>query len=274
MRRPHLTLFATLLSGLTCCAVSAQRPSPTARLQSARALYYNPAAAGLESFSCRVQPDWKAILTQATHAPVTDDNLFLVHLNSVQISTIDRLSGLGELHWHNTATPDEKFAASANEMQLSVSQMFQGIYQSWNAYLDGSMFPYGDTTATSDAAGGVHVKYVQSKMATEEIYDKNMLLTEARFATDGLAVIAIPTFTDTPDGPIISSVTSELRQPPSAAPMHTVLSATYQTVDKYRIPASFHFEIKNVASFDFALNECTVNGPETTIEPAARPDTT
>ena len=193
MRRPHLTLFATLLSGLTCCAVSAQRPSPTARLQSARALYYNPAAAGLESFSCRVQPDWKAILTQATHAPVTDDNLFLVHLNSVQISTIDRLSGLGELHWHNTATPDEKFAASANEMQLSVSQMFQGIYQSWNAYLNGSMFPYGDTTATSDAAGGVHVKYVQSKMATEEIYDKNMLLTEARFATDGLAVIAIPT---------------------------------------------------------------------------------
>lgn len=270
MPRPCLTLLAALLPTLTWYG-DAQQPSPAVRLNSARALYYNPTTSGLESFSCRVQPDWKAILGQATHAPVTDDNSFLAYLNSIQISTIDRLRGLGELRWHNTVTPDPTFAASATKMQVSVSQMFQGIYQSWNAYLNGNMFPSGDPKATADASGKVHVKYVQNKTVTDETYDKDMLLTEAHVATDALAVTAMPTFTDTPDGRIISSVTSELHQPPSAPPMYTVLSATYQTVDKYRIPASFHFEIKNLAAFDFALTDCRVNPPETTLAPADRP---
>lgn len=268
--RPHLSHivgFAVLC--LIVRPAFSQKQSPTERLIAARALYYTPTTAGLKSFGCRVSFDWKTFLTNVTGKEIQDDNAFLQYLVAGQMSVKDELRGSGELQWSTTAVPAKGLEDSATKMQKGLGEMFDGFFQSWNGYLNGTMVPVPDKTVTlTPVAEGLHLHGAYDKMVIDEDYDKNMLLTQAHVVTPEMDVIATPTFTDTPDGRLVAEIHNEVRQPVSAPPAYADISVVYQQVGAYRLPGTIHYGVKNVAQMDFKLSDCTVNS-ETAHPPAS-----
>lgn len=267
MLRRSLLLPAILACVLARPAI-AQTPALDQRLLMARSLYYTPTTAGLHTFSCTVSTDWKAFLTKASGNDVPDDNPLLVYLSSAHMTISDALSGEGKLQWSNPAVPAASIAESSAKMQEGLSQMFSGFFDSWNAYLNGTMVPAADKTTKLTAVNdGIHLHAVDGKITVDEDFDKNMLLTRAHVLTGDTDVDATPTFTDTPDGRVVVEIDSAVRQPSTAPPMLVGISVTYQNVATYRIPETIHYEVKNVAQLDFKLGDCTVNPSPTFSSP-------
>jgi hypothetical protein len=176
------------------------------------------------------------------------------------MSVRDDLRGDGKLEWSNAAVPAESLADSAAKMQQGLTVMFSGFFQSWNAYLNGSMVPPPDkSTKLTVVADGIHLHGASGKMTIDEDFDKNMLLTKAHVLTDEMDVDAVPVFTDTPDGRVIAEIHNEVRQPISAPPMLLSISVVYQSVSNYRIPELIRYGVKNVARMEFKLTDCTIN---------------
>src|SRR6266702_575909 len=253
---------ALLLAAVVCLApqaIQAQVKTPTDRLLAARALYYTPTTAGLKSFHCDLVTDWKGILSRSSGKDIPDDNPFLKYLQSAHVFVTDDLNGAGTLEWSNTAVPAEGLADPASKMRDGVTQMISGFFTSWNGYMNGSMVPApAPTDVVSATTDGIHVHGSSDTMTVDEDFDKNMLLTQAHVVTPDLDAIAYPTFDDTTDGRIVSSFRTDLKQPVTAPIVQLNIAVIYQTVSSFRIPASLHYDLKNVGQFDFTLSGCSV----------------
>lgn len=239
---------------------SAQSAKPEVRLTAARAMYYTPTTTGMESFSCKVSVDWKQVLTHLSGKDVQDDNPILKYFNSLQLNTRDKLRGEGSLDWSSADAPPQSIAAPVTQMRQGIQDMFSGFYKSWNAYLNGSMVPFPDkTTQLTAQQSGIHLHAATGAIMLDEDYDQNMVLTGVHVVMENQEVTANPTFTKTPDGLLVSQIRSEVHQPATAPPTYVNLGITYQPVGGYQIPATIHYDVKNVLQMDFNLNDCTVN---------------
>ena len=249
------------LSLLLLCAVaaSAQQNNATDRLLKARALYYTPTTAGLKSFHCAVGFDWKKFLNAFSTTPVADDNPALIYLKSTKLSVLDDLSGKGELIWTDTVVPPEAFADGSTKMQGGMKQMFDAYFQSWNAYMNGSMVPAPDkSVAVTSDGDGVQLRGLLPNQTLVEKFDKNMLLTETHVADAKTDEVDKPTFAQTPDGLVLSGIHGVTRQPPTAAPSEIEIATTYAKVGVFQLPATVNFSVKNVGTFLFSLSGCEV----------------
>lgn len=250
-------------STATAPAPKPAAPAPSAantRFMTARALYYTPTAQGLKSFKCSVDFDWKDFLSRyANGAEIKDDNPFLQYLHTVHLSINDDLNGEGKLEWTASGAPPAGKEDSAAKMKEGMEQMMVGFFSSWNAYMNGNMVPIPDSTTTIvETPDGFRLHAASPGTEVTELFDKNLLLTEAHVVQPANDVYAYPTYTDTPDGRVVSAVRTVFRQPPTAPPAELNIRITYTPVQGFRVPATLGYELKNVGSFDFKFSDCSV----------------
>ncbi len=248
---------ALLVVCLTPHSGVCQTTALESRLVTARALYYTPTTAGLESFSCKVSVDWKGVLGAASGKEIADDNALLVYLNAVQLTLSDKLRSSGSLDWFETATPTGPAKDAAAKMKEGLGQMVSGFFTSWNPFLNGTMVPAPDKTTTLTPQNkGMHLHAEQGQSILDEDYDQNMLLTSIHAVSGAIDAKIVPVFTDTPDGRIISSVQGEYRQPATAPPVYLTMDIEYGEVNGYRLPSQIHYAVKNVLQMDINLSNC------------------
>jgi hypothetical protein len=257
MRNPSRALS---LSALFLCAVAATaQQKPSDRLISARSLYYMPTTSGLKSFHCAVAFDWKVFLNNFSKTPIGDDNPALVYLKTTKLSVIDDLNGKGEFVWTDTTVPPEAFADGSTKMQGGMRQMFDAYFQSWNAYMNGSMVPVPDDSLAVTADGeGVQVRGLLPNQTLTEKFDKNMVLTETHVVDASTDEYDYPVFTNTPDGRMLTSIHTISKEPPTAPASVLDIVTTYAKVGAFQLPATVKFSVKDVGDFLFTFNTCEV----------------
>jgi hypothetical protein len=231
----------------------------SAKLSAARALYYTPTTKGLQSFHCAVDFDWKDMLTRYSGGAVPDDNPFLQYLRSVHLGITDDLKGSGQLDWTTAGSPPAGQEDSAAKMKDGMQQMMAGFFSSWNAYMNGNMVPAPDATTTvTETPDGMRMHASATDTDVTELFDKNMLLTQAHVVQSTSDVYAYPTYIDTPDGRVVSAIRTVFRQPPTASPGELTLNISYAPVQSFRLPQTLNYELKNIGSFAFKFSACSV----------------
>ena len=256
MPRKILCLLALALVSIPLLS---QDKADRDRLTLARAQYYTPTASGLKSFHCDASIDWKAMLTRFGGADVPDDNPALRFLGTVHLAVSDDLHGKGSLEWTNTADVPDARKDSIQQLQSGLQTSVAGFFQSWNAYMNGSMVPVPDKSVTITKSGdGLHLSGAANDLKFDEDFDQNTLLTQALVVTPNLRVLATPTFTRTPDGLVVSSVMSEVHQPPTAPEADVTYRIEYAKVSSYQIPSHVVFDIKNTGVIEIGFSACTV----------------
>lgn len=240
------------------------------RLFAARAQYYTPTAKGLKSFYCGAAIDWKALLTRFGGIEVPDDNPYLKYLQTVHLSVVDQLRGNGSMEWSDTGAPPEGKQEAVKQLRDGLQTMTGGFFQSWNAYMNGTMVPFPDQGVEITTTGeGIHLHGTPNNSTFDEDFDKNMLLTQVVVDAPEVKVVALPTYVRTDDGLVISSVTSQVNQPPSAPPMEVTFRVEYAAVDSFQIPSRVVYDIKNVGVFEIGFNTCQVSVADPPQKPPA-----
>lgn len=263
-----LLLFASLCHAST--TLLAQSKDPRSRLTAARALYYTPTASGLKSFHCDAAIDWKSMLTRVTGVDIPDDNPALKFLLTVHLSVDDDLKTHGSLGWTSDTEPPENKAAAIKQIREGLETSVSGFFQSWNAYMNGSMVPIPDSSLTvTDTPEGVHLSGKSAGSSFDEDYDKDMLLTKVLVVNPDMKVSATPTFDSTEDGLLVSSVTSVVNQPPTAPPAQAIFRIDYLKAETFQIPAHVVFDIKNTGVIEIGFNSCHVSVADWARKPSA-----
>jgi hypothetical protein len=256
---PHKSLCLVALTCLSCTSLLAQDKDARKRLIAAHAQYYTPTASGLKSFQCEASIDWKTMLTRASGIEIRDDNPALQFLQTVHLAVADDLHGRGSLDWSSPTEPPENKKATIKEIQDGLQTSVSGFFQSWNAYMNGSMVPLPDSTVNVTTSGdGVHLSGISKDTTFDEDYDKNTLLTQVQVVTPNLKVLAKPTYTSTGDGLLVSAVSSQVHQPPTAPEMDVTFRIEYAKVDSYQIPSHVVFDIKNTGLIEIGFKDCKV----------------
>jgi hypothetical protein len=259
---------------MTClCGTSsilAQEKAASDRLFAAHAQYYTPTVNGLKSFHCEATIDWKALLTRLSGSEIPEDSPFLKYLRTVHLSVVDQLRGKGSMEWSDTAAPPEGKEENVKQMRDGLQTMMGGFFQSWNAYMNGTMVPFPDKSVEVTTAGnGIHLHGALEHGTFDEDFDKNMLLTQAVVDTHEMKVVAVPTYMRTDDGLVVSTVASQVNQPSSAPPTEVTFHVDYAAVDSFRIPSHLIYDVRNVGVIEFGFNTCQVSVVDSQLKPAA-----
>lgn len=264
--KPSLLLLIGFVSGASALA---QDSAARNRMFAAHAQYYTPTASGLKSFQCETTIDWKATLGRFSGTEISDENPFLKYLQTVHLSVTDQLKGKGTMEWTSASAPPAGKEEGANEMRDGFQTMVAGFFQTWNQYMNGSMVPLPDSSVTVTRAGdGVHLSGTTNDTKIDEDFDKNMLLTQVLVVSPATKVLAMPSYVSTPDGLLVTAVTSQVNQPPSAPQTQIVFRVEYAKVDSFQIPSHVVFDIKNVGLFEFNFSGCQVSVADQGKKPA------
>lgn len=105
----------------------------------------------------------------------------------------------------------------------------------------------------------MHLTATDRGMTIDEDFDKNMLLTQAVVVSPSVKVIAIPTFTPTSDGLLVSTVQNKVNQPPTAPETDATFRIDYARVDAFQIPSRIIVDIKNTGVIEIGFNTCKVS---------------
>jgi len=197
-----------------------------------------------------------------------------MYLRTVHLSVVDQLRGKGSLEWSDTGVPPAGKEAAMKQMRDGLQIMVGGFFQSWNAYMNGTMVPLPDSSVEVTAAGaGFHLRGLSSNTKFDEDFDNNMLLVQAVVDSPQTRVVAIPTYVRTDDGLVISSVTSRVNQPPSAPPAEATFRVDYGRVGSFQIPSHVLYDIKNVGVIEVSFNACQVSMADFAQKPLAASST-
>ena len=257
-----LTLACLSLLQLSSAAQqnqAAQQNTPADRLMLARGTYYTPTANGLDSFHCAASMDWKDYITRIAGKNLQANTAFLAYVDTVHLSVSDDLNAAGSLQWTAATAPPEAIKPNIEQVRDGLQKMFTGFFETWNPYMNGTMVPSPDASTTITPVGdGMKLHQQSGPMAIDESIDKNLLLTQIHVSGSAMDVVAFPTYIDTPDGRVIASVRSTIRQPPTAPPVVITMAATYTKVQAFRLPSKVTFEVQNAGTFVLNLSACTV----------------
>jgi hypothetical protein len=151
-----VTFFVIICLGST--SIRAQDKTARGRLFAAHSLYYTPTTSGLKSFHCEATIDWKAMLIRFSGAEIPEDSPVLKYLRTVHLSVVDQLKGKGSMEWSDTGVPPEGKEEGMKQMRDGLQTMVSGFFQSWNAYMNGSMVPLPDSSVeVTIAEAGIHL---------------------------------------------------------------------------------------------------------------------
>jgi hypothetical protein len=270
MNRQVSYLLVVVMTCVCSTSILAQDKAASDRLFTARAQYYTPTTKGLNSFHCEARIDWKDLLTRFSGAQTPEDDPMLKYLQTVRLSVVDQLNGKGSMEWSDTGVPPQGKEEAVKEIRDGLQTMMGGFFQSWNAYMNGSMVPFPDNSVEVTTTGdGIHLHGTPVNATFDEDFDKNMLLTRVVVVTPGMKVVALPTYVRTDDGLVVSVVASQVNEPSSAPPMDVSFRVEYAAVDSFRIPSHIVYDVKNVSVIEVGFNTCQVSGADSLQKPAA-----
>jgi hypothetical protein len=259
-----LRLAAAVLIAVTIAAPSAaqvvQAPSAADQLLAARATYYTLTAKGVKSFHCDVDVDWQNMLTRFSGKTIPDDSIWLHYLTSSHLSLDDDLNGKGTFTWANVGVPPEGGEAAAQKLRTGTTSIIAGFLQIWNPFMNGGLLPAPQPSiAIAANDDGLQLHSTSANAVIDEQFDKNILLQQVHAVTPQADVTAFPTFTNTAEGKLVSTVRTVHRQPPTAPPAELTMSVTYTPVSGFQIPSHLHIDQQNGSVFDFYFKNCTVS---------------
>ena len=220
-------------------------------------MYYKPTAAGLEGYSCNVKVDWPALLTRLRHVEVSDSDPLLQYLASSRLSMTDDLRRGGTLEWSPAGIPRPEVEKAVDKMRSGLQQMFQGFFQNWNGYLNGTLVPAPDqNTVVTPTEDGYHLHATSPVYVVDEDFDKGWLLKTVHVVSPHVEVTQYPLFDRRPEGLIVKSVRSVVHQTSDAGSSMVTVSFEYASADGFVLPSHFQVIEANVGIFDFDLTEC------------------
>lgn len=259
MTSKRMYLACAALAGASCIPLLAQEKSARDRLAAAHGQYYTPTASGLKSFHCDATMDWRGMLTRFTGTEIPDDNPALKFLNAVKLGVSDDLRGKGGLEWTEPGPPPAGREDSIKQTREGFQQAVAGFFQTWNTFVNGSMVPLPDQTVSVTPSGqGVHISGTSKEMKIDADFDKNMLLTQTLVESSEIRVLLMPTYVSTGDGLVVSSIKSQIHQPPTAPEQDANFEVEYAKVDSFQIPSRVALDIKNTGVLEFRMNNCQV----------------
>jgi hypothetical protein len=269
MNRKTILLF--LVIACVCgTSTPAQDSSARDKLIAAHGQYYTPTASGLQSFHCDVAIDWKAMLTRIRGNEIADDSPILKYLRAVHLGVTDQLKGQGSLEWSDTAAPPDGKEEAAKQLRIGLQTTLAGFFQTWNAYMNGTMVPLPDRSVdVTTTETGFHLHSTASDVKTDEDFDKNMLLIQVLVEAPEIKVASVPSYVKSVDGLVVSEVASKINQPPSAPPVEADFRVEYAKVGTFQIPSHVTVDVKNVGLFEFQFSACQVSVADWAQKPAA-----
>lgn len=256
-------LRSSLIYPALCCTALAafsqtgsSGASPAQQVNKARKLYYTPVDSGLKSFHCDVNFDWKTFIQKASNQAVPDDDSRLKYLQTIQLSVDDELRGAGELHWNAPSPAPDKAQDSVDKIREGMQQVWAGFFQSWNGFFTGDLVTLDAKALVENTSAGYHVAVRTGPSLAEEMFDSNLLLKSVRVTTPTLESVISPTFTQSPQGLLVSTIASSYRQPPTAPATEVNMNVAYAPVGSFQLPSQLQVQV-GPANFEFKLANCT-----------------
>ena len=222
-------------------------------------LYDTPIDRGLQGLQCDVGFNWKQFLEKAINGPVEDSSERLAYLRSIRLSVTDDLNTAGELHWTAPTTAPDASEESINQIRSGMQALWTGFFQSWNGFMTGDLVSIADNRTTVErTATGYRVFTGQNGETAEENYSGDLTLQSLHVSTPMLDSLLTPTFEVTPRGRLITGWSSLVKQPPTSPGTSIMTSVHYAPVNGFQLPSELLIDVAGTASFDFTLNNCTV----------------
>jgi hypothetical protein len=255
-----LPLF--LIACICCTSIFAQDQDKVAldRLLAGRAQYYTPTTSGLKSFHCDASIDWKSMLTRLGGTEIPDDDPVLKYLQTIRLSVADQLNGKGSMEWAEAGVPPKGAEQNLKRISDGLQTDMAGFFRDWNAYMNGSIVPLPSSKAIVTIMGtGVHIRATSEATSVDEDFDQNMLLMQVLVVSPEMRLLAKPSYVETSDGLVISSVTYTVNRPPSAPQEQTILRMEYAKVDSFQIPSKVIIDTRNIGVIEVGFNACQVS---------------
>lgn len=257
-------LFTTLL--LQAAPPASQFPAP-ARLAEAGKLYYTPNHHGLNSFHCDLALDWTAYMKAAAslggHDPseITPDNPMIKYFAASHLTVDDDpLSGAKVTLTGLPPQPPELPAGLGDTMARGTELAARMFFDFWNPLVNGTLFDPAAPGITIEPHGD-GLRVVQSGTAppvTEEIFDKQLRLTNFHARIDGYDSPVTPDFQATPNGLRPQALHIAFKNPAADGTIDVTLKTTYTTISGYDLPATYSTTVDGTKFFEATLQNCTV----------------
>lgn len=275
MQTPRLILFVSVLGSffIACTGVlnAQEAVSPAAAFREARALYDTPVDRGLQGFECDVTFDWKQFIEKANHAPVVAGDQRLAYLESIRLTVTDDLNGTGELHWAAPTTAPDASENSIAQIRGGMQQIWAGFFQTWNGFATGDMVSPDNKSTVERTPTGYHVFTRDNGEIAEENYSSDFTLQTLHVSKPQVDSVLTPVFEVTPRGRLITQINSVVKQPPTAPGTAVDTTVHYAPVNGFQLPSELRVNVANAATFDFHLNNCTVQMQLTPAPPKTAP---
>src|SRR5580700_6706619 len=172
------------------------------------------------------------------------------------------------MDWAETGVPPGGQEDSLKQMRNGLQDRMADFFQSWNAYMNGSMVHISKSWVTVTLMrAGVHLSGTSAGTSIDEDFDQNMLLTLVRVVSPEMRLLVIPRYVETADGLVISAVTYKSNKPPSAPLTEVTLRIKYAKVDSFQIPSNVVLDTKNVGVIEVRFNACQVSVADVAPKP-------
>lgn len=235
-------------------------PDKAKVVQHIRELYYTPSEAGLRSFSCEANVDWRSILQQAAGGKaVAVDDARLLYLDQAKY----------KLH---ASLPDESvvidFAAPsgiqpANSARLDgmiagARQMLGGLLRQSVDFLNGKFIPRpNEDFVLQRSDDGYRLILTRANKTGHQSFSPDYTLWESRVTENGQNVDLLPMFAKTDQGLLFTGFEGTFGSSGSA-PVAITIHVRYQSLDGYQIPSGLKAEV-NGNEFNFDFSKCQIN---------------
>ena len=259
MQRKMFARVLALLPVLLASVAVSQDTTPAQDFEKVPPTYYSLTANGLKSFRCDVGFDWAAFLRQSKHSPVTAESPLSKYLKTVHLSIVDDLRGQGKMLWQTSATPSAEDADYVQMLQAAIPGSWGGFFQSWNAYMNGSMISTaGGQMQVERTNTGFYLKAQTDQILVEKEFAKD-LLTAIHVKTANMDIRVYPTYADTPQGRVIQAFHSTSVATAASPTSDSLISIKYGNVDGFYLPSNVHIVANKTVSWDFQVTNCQVS---------------
>lgn len=236
-------------------------------LAKASGIYFSAIRTGLNGFTCDVHPNWRTLLlTSSKGASAATDDPRITLAQTVKITLHARLAGGSTIDWNPTSDPAHPLDADStsilDSLHTGTNQSLLGFMQFWTPFVNGSLIPAVSTgLEITNTEKGHRLRADVNGTTMTEFIDDSLILQHFDVVSPTMIVKITPTFKPTDKGMLVKGFLARFQapgvQPDQAQEVHVEME--YQNVHDLPIPARINMDVTNSATFNFVLDNCSVN---------------
>ena len=201
-------------------------------------LYYNYKRQGLHKFKCEIKISMFDNMVAALKGQVSSDDPKYIALKDVQFfMSYDEKNGMKFTYSNYKPTGDANTDASLSKMMDGVQQIVNGFWESWKGLsFELPIDPSKSTVTVKKTGDGYEIDETRDKLVTTNFLNADLLVTEAdgrKVGGQDMVMSLKPLFLKDPNGYLLSSMVVDVPKV-----VNETFSLSYQTVDKYQLPAT------------------------------------